>query len=237
MNISEPYEGFSKVFDRVVSPEKYDRWERWIRETWTGNGLSPRSLLDMACGTGINSARFAGEMEVFGVDSSQSMLAEAVKKRIPATFIRGNFLNFTLPKKVDAAICLDFSTNYILRQDEFAGFLDKVYESLNDGGMFIFDFKPAKAFPKKEKHVKGSDFSFDWTCSTENAPIVAVDIRIAVDGKVFNERHVERGYTADEMKRIVRSTKFDVVAICDNCELKEPADESEMIQFVLKKQA
>src|SRR3989344_4658230 len=190
MNISEPYEGFSKVFDRVVSPEKYDRWEKWIRETWTKNGFSPKSLLDMACGTGINSARFARDgMEVFGVDNSPEMLDEAVKKKIPATFIRGHFLNFAVPKKVDAAICLDFSTNYILRQDEFVEFLNNVYESLNDGGMFIFDLKPIKAFPRKEKHLKAEDFSFDWVCSIENAPFAVIDIRISLyGGEGFKER-------------------------------------------------
>ena len=175
-------------------------------------------------------------MEVFGVDNSPEMLDEAVKKKIPATFIRGHFLNFAVPKKVDAAICLDFSTNYILRQDEFVEFLNNVYESLNDGGMFIFDFKPIKAFPRKEKHLKAEDFSFDWVCSIENAPFAVIDIRISLyGGNVFNERHIERGYTADEVRNIVRSTKFDVVAVCDNCELKEPNDESEMIHFILRK--
>lgn len=237
MNIADPYDGFSKVFDRVVSAPKYDKWQKWINQVWEKHNFSPKSLLDLACGTGINSINFSNQkIEVFGIDSSPSMLIEARKKSDKVIFLNGHFLNFTIPKRVDAAICLDFSTNYILRQNEFVEFLNRVYEFLNDGGIFILDCKPTNSFVKKEKHLKEKDFTFDWVCNIENAPFVIIDIKITLnDGSNFEERHIERGYSLRELKQIVQSSKFDLLAVYDNCESNEPDDKSELIQLVLKK--
>lgn len=237
MNIADPYDGFSKVFDKVVSAPKYDKWQKWINQVWEKYNFSPNSLLDLACGTGINSIRFANQnIEVFGIDSSPSMLSEAQKKSDKVTFLNGHFLNFTIPKRVDAAICLDFSTNYILRQNEFVEFLNRVYQYLNDGGIFVFDCKPTNSFVKKEKHLKEEDFTFDWVCNIENAPFVIIDIKISLsDGSNFDEKHIERGYSLEELRQLVQCTKFDLLEIYDNSELKEPNDKSELIQFVLRK--
>jgi len=100
MNITDPYDGFSKIFDRVASGSKYDKWENWIKEVWKKHNFYPNSLLDLACGTGTNSTRFAKNgLEVFGVDSCQGMLNEARKKTDKVTFLYGHFLNFIIPQK------------------------------------------------------------------------------------------------------------------------------------------
>ena len=85
---------------------------------------------------------------------SNEMLEQARKKSTEVTFLPGHFLNFILPEKVDAALCLDFSVNYILRPDEFREFFKRVHHHLNSGGIFIYDVKPTEAFLKKEKHFK-----------------------------------------------------------------------------------
>lgn len=240
MSIADPYQGFSKVFDKVVSGPKYDLWESWITQTWQKYEFQPASLLDLACGTGINSIRFANRgLKVYGIDSSDAMLQEAQRKGSNVTFSRGHFLNFTIPKKVDAAICLDFSANYILRTEEFVDYINRVYDSLNHGGIFIFDYKPTGAFSKKEKHLRENDFSFDWTCDTSWSPFIRVDIETTLNdnGKIthFQERHIERGYTLSEMEAIIQTTRFQLLELCDNCQPKEPTDNSDLVQVILRK--
>ncbi len=240
MTFVDPYEGFSKVFDKVVSKNKYDKWEEWIKEIWSKNNVSPNSLLDIACGTGNNAIRFAGDnIEVWGIDNSTNMLNEARRKTSNVKFLKGHFLNFYLPKKVDAAVYLDFSTNYILKYEESIEFLKRVYDFLNVNGIFIFDFKPLKSFTKKEKHLCEKDFTYDWECNIENDPFVIIDISVSINenGKVekFKERHIERGYTVDEIKKIIQATHFKLIEIYDNCILKEPNNDSELIQIALKK--
>src|SRR3989338_1314552 len=86
--VADPYHAFSQVFDRIVSQEKYDKWERWIREVWEYHDFHPKSLVDIACGTGINAIRFSSpELQTYGVDRSDAMLAEARKKGSDVQFI------------------------------------------------------------------------------------------------------------------------------------------------------
>ena len=244
MVLVNPYDGFSKVFDQVVSKVKYDQWEEWVRLVWLKHNLNPQSLLDLACGTGNNSIRFAKSgLEVFGVDCSSLMLNEARKKnserRYNLLFLESSFLNFNLPKKVDTAICLDFSTNYLLCAEDFVLFLSRVYDSLNHGGIFIFDFKPTKMFKKKEKHLLKDDFTYDWACDINNFPFVDIKIKVELkNGEVFEENHRERGYTIEEMNSIVAQSKFKLLEVYDNCKLIEDYSSGEhvLIQFVLKKE-
>ena len=238
MDLSDPYDGFSKVFDRIVPEHKYQNWEAFILSIWNKKNIFPTTLLDIACGTGKNAIRFSQrDIEVFGIDSSLSMLSIAKAKKSSVHFTKGHFLNFNLPKKVDAAICLDFSTNYILRSDEFVDFLNRVYENLNAKGILIFDFKPAKMFLKKEKHLANQDFTFDWVCNLEHAPFVVIDMDtyLKKENQRFKERHIERGYTLEEIRSIVSQTQFKTAEYYDNCQDKIPADSSELIQVVLQK--
>jgi ubiquinone/menaquinone biosynthesis C-methylase UbiE len=236
MSISDPYEGFSEVFDQVVSKLKYDQWEAWIKEIWSKHGLKPVSLLDVACGTGINSVRFSKHVpEVFGVDSSPNMLKKATEKNSSVHFTKGHFLNFEIPQKVDAAFCLDFSTNYILRSNEFVEFLSRVYDVLNEGGIFIFDCKPVLAFSKKAKDITTDAYSFKWVCNTTQSPFVVVDVSIVVDGTSYHEKHVERGYTVAELKQIISQTDFTLEEIYGDCEQVDSYEDVKLQQFVLRK--
>ena len=154
MDLVNPYTGFSEVFDKIVSESKYEKWEKFIKKIWIKNNFAPTSLVDLACGTGRSSNRFNKNIEIFGVDFSEEMLKKAKERSPTTTYLYGHFLNFNLPKKVDGAFCLDFSINYLLRTNEFIEFLNRVYNNLNNKGIFIFDFKPTKNFIKKQKNIK-----------------------------------------------------------------------------------
>ena len=199
--------------------------------------LKPENrVIDIACGTGINSIRFSKEgIKVIGIDSSLDMLKIAKNKVSSAQFFYGNFLNFNIPNNVDSAICFDFSTNYILTKKDFKNFLNRVYKCLNANGIFIFDFKPLASFAKEEKHLN-KDFIFDWTCQISNSPIINIGIKIVTkDGGKFEERHVERGYKIDEIKNMIAETKFKLVRAYDNCLRTTPNDNSKLVQIVLRK--
>lgn len=236
MRISDPYVGFSKVFDKVVSDKKYDKWEIWIKQVWEKFDFSPQSLLDLACWTWKNSIRFSKYCQVVWIDSSKFMIEQAAKNYTNIDFLLWHFLNFTLSYKVDCAICLDFSTNYILRSSEFIDFLNRVYDNLNDWWMFIFDFKPTKSFVKKERHLQESDFEYKWVCNSDYSPFVIIDITVDLKNwQITQERHIERWYELDEILDIIKSTKFTLLEIYDNCISKEIDENSDLVQLVLRK--
>lgn len=237
MWIVDPYKWFSKVFDKIVRDEKYNIWEEWIINVWNKHNIKPNSLLDLACWTWKNSIRFSNRwLSVFWVDFSKDMIEQAKTNYPNIEFITWHFLNFSIPQKVDTAICLDFSTNYILRESEFIEFLKLVYNNLNDWWIFIFDFKPTHTFSKKERKITNWEFEYEWKCDANNDPFVIIDIEIKLNNwEYFKERHIERWYEIDEIKYIISQTNFNIIDIYDNCVSKGIDEKSELIQIVLKK--
>jgi ubiquinone/menaquinone biosynthesis C-methylase UbiE len=166
-------------------------------------------------------------------------IAKSKRKNLDIKYIEASFSNFKIPTKVDTALCLDFSTNYILSNKDFVRFLKRVYNFLKPGGIFIFDFKPTEAYLKKELHLKKRKFSFDCVFDIKNKPFVNADMRVTIkkgkENLSFIENHLERGYNLKEMKNIVNKTNFDIIGFFDNCRFHDPSKNCELIQVALRK--
>lgn len=76
--MSETYEKFASVYDAIMDDSLYDKWTDFsLRHFPKGK----KKLLELACGTGIQSLRFAqAGYDVTGLDLSQEMLALAQKE-------------------------------------------------------------------------------------------------------------------------------------------------------------
>ena len=103
-----------------------------------------KKLLELACGTGIQSVRFAkAGFDVTGLDLSEDML-EIARKRAEAAgeaieFKQGNMLDLSQAGKYDLVTCYSDSICYMADEVEVGDVFKQVYDSLNDGGVFIFD--------------------------------------------------------------------------------------------------
>ena len=114
----------------------------------------------MACGTGSVS-KYLSDLgyNVIGLDLSDEMLTVASSKQIKnAMFIKGDMTNFELLHKVDCCVCSLDSINHLKDIVEVKKCFDCVYNSLNDGGVFVFDVNTVY----KHKNVLGNNtFVFD----------------------------------------------------------------------------
>lgn len=116
---TKPYVGFAEVYDQVMADVPYGLWLRYIKGIWANFACSPRTVLDLACGTGNLSLLLArDDYEVVGVDASSSMLEVARRKfaaeGFKSDFRLGDMKDFQLDVPVDAAICVFDSLNYLL---------------------------------------------------------------------------------------------------------------------------
>ena len=94
------YETFAAVYDAVMDDSLYDLWTdfslRHLPKT-----KDKKKLLELACGTGIQSVRFSqAGFDVTGLDLSADMLKIAEKRASSAKqkidFIEGNMLDLSL---------------------------------------------------------------------------------------------------------------------------------------------
>lgn len=137
-----PYEGLSGVWDEYARATSVD-YAAYLGYLASVRNVQLRSILDLACGTGIQTARLATLAdEVVGVDASTGMLARA-KAECSALacvrFVQSDFRNFHLGQRFDAIVCAADSLNYVATHDELVAVFRCVADHLNPGGLFVFD--------------------------------------------------------------------------------------------------
>ena len=114
--IMATYETFAAVYDAVMDDSLYDLWTdfslRHLPKT-----MDKKKLLELACGTGIQSVRFSqAGFDVTGLDLSADMLKIAQKRASSAKqkidFIEGNMLDLSQAGKYDFVTCYSDSICY-----------------------------------------------------------------------------------------------------------------------------
>ncbi|MFR7742365.1 MAG: class I SAM-dependent methyltransferase [Acutalibacteraceae bacterium] len=117
--------------------------------------VQPRSVLDLACGTGSLSLLLARRgYRVIGVDlSSEHAGGGGAEGTGPATENRPFFIcqpmqRLRLAEPVDAVIHALDSLNYVTKPADCRKTFRRVYDALTPGGLFVFDINtPAKLRP------------------------------------------------------------------------------------------
>ena len=237
------YNTFAKFYDELTENVEYKKRTDYISSFFKKYADKCETVLDLACGTGSVSKYLADlGYNVIGLDLSDEMLTVASSKRIEgATFIKGDMADFELPYKVDCCVCSLDSINHLRDICEVKKCFDCVFNSLNDGGVFVFDVNTVF----KHKEVLGDNtFVFDeedFFLSWDNEYLGDNTVRILLDFFVFNgknydrfsEEFNEKAYTVEELKNA--AGKFHVMGIYEEMTLGDVKEDSERIYFVLKK--
>lgn len=109
----------------------------------------PHSYLDIACGTGRHAGMLADwGNEVYGIDSSDSLLRLAQKYHKNVHFTKADMRNFNLKRQFDCLYCLWDSYTYLSSTDDMKQFRSCCYAHLKPGGILILD---SKNFDKRGK--------------------------------------------------------------------------------------
>ncbi|MFC1900845.1 class I SAM-dependent DNA methyltransferase [Chloroflexota bacterium] len=106
-------------------------------------------ILDLCCGTGqlahlLNDRGYS----ITGLDGSEEMLRYARENDPSVEFILDDARSYKLPGKYDAVISVFDSLNHIMSLEELKDAFRCVYNSLSEGGMFLFDLNMAAGYVK-----------------------------------------------------------------------------------------
>ena len=102
------------------------------------------SVVDLGCGTGYHVRALTKlGFSVIGVDISKQNIEfarkRAEKEKIRTRFVIGNYYHYQPDKRVDAALCLNWSIP--VRDYEVKRFLDNARDMLRPPGLLIVDFE------------------------------------------------------------------------------------------------
>lgn len=244
-----PYETFASVYDAIMDDTLYDKWTdfslRHLPKT-----KNKKQLLELACGTGIQSVRFAqAGFNVTGLDLSQDMLnvaekrAKSAKKQI--SFIQGNMLDLSQVGKYDFVTCYSDSICYMQDEVEVGDVFKEVYNALNEDGIFIFDvhsiYQTDEVFPGFSYHENADDFAMVWDTFEDEAPHSVVhELTFFIqeeDGRFtrHDEIHEERTYEILTYDVLLEQAGFKSFKLYADFEDVEPTEKSTRWFFVAQK--
>ena len=238
------YESLAAAYDGLTWDVDYEAVLAYLQRLLALGGAAPKSVLDLACGTGSLSVLLAeAGYRVLACDSSEDMLALAYDKAQGLAhapfFICQRMEQLTLPEPVDWVVCCLDSLNYLTDPADARAALARVYENLTPGGVLIFDINT----PEKLRGLDGQIFLDEndesycvWRAEfdeTENICYYGLDL-FQRAGKLWRrsfEEHQEYAYTVEQLRRFLAAAGFRDVACYGDRVLEPPRPGEQRVYF------
>ncbi|MBQ7330556.1 MAG: class I SAM-dependent methyltransferase [Oscillospiraceae bacterium] len=244
----DAYHALAFSYDRLTNDVPYRQVVEFYYEILKREGVSARTAVDLACGTGSVAKILAQDgLSVTGVDMSEEMLTVAWDKcadmENPPRFVCQKLQQLRLPKAVDLAVCALDSLDYILDPKDCAQAICRVYKALNPGGIFIFDVNT----PEKLKAMDGQIFldeDEDVYCvwrgefnEQENICSYGMDL-FQRQGNAWHrsfEEHREYAYSMQQLIDFLKAAGFTSIEVYGDRVLEAPRPGEQRMYFKARK--
>ena len=244
----DAYHALAASYDRLTNDVDYEATVEFYMQILAREGYKPRTVADLACGTGSVTAILARMgYPVLGVDMSEEMLTEAMGKVMdmenPPRFVCQKLQELKLPRAVDMAVCALDSLDYITDPDDCKEAIRRTYKALNPGGIFIFDVNT----PEKLRAMDGQVFLDEdddvycvWRGEFDEQTNICtywMDL-FQRQGKVWNrsyEEHREYAYSEEQLRRFLKEAGFTHIEVYADRKFEAPAEGEQRIYFKARK--
>ena len=242
------YKALAASYDSLTLDVDYDGVVEFYEVLLQREGLSPRSVVDLACGTGSLTVRLAQKgYKVMGVDLSEDMLTVASQKAwdlgLQIPFVRQPLEKLYLHRGVDLAVCGLDSLDYITDPACCKKAIERIYKALNPGGCFIFDVNT----PEKLRAMDGQVFldeNEDTFCvwrgefdEQTNICSYGMDLfrRQEKGWQRSFEEHQEYAYSAAQLVGYLKDAGFTRIEVFGDRRLEPPAEGEQRIYLKARK--
>ena len=242
------YHALAESYDRLTNDVDYEATVDFYMQILQREGVKPRTVVDLACGTGSVTEILARKgYPVVGVDMSEEMLTVAAMKTMdlePRPMFSCQLLQeLRLPRGVDMAVCALDSLDYILDPNDCKEAIRRVYKALNPGGIFIFDVNT----PEKLRAMDGQVFldeDDDVYCvwrgefdEQTNVCSYGMDL-FQRHGEAWErsfEEHQEYAYSREQLTEYLKVAGFTGIQVYGDRRFEEPARGEQRIYFKARK--
>jgi len=244
----DAYHNLAASYDRLTNDVDYEATVQFYMEILRREGVSPRTVADLACGTGSVTAILAKMgYPVLGVDMSEEMLTEATMKTMDLDpmprFVCQKLQQLHLPRAVDMAVCALDSLDYITDPEDCKEAIRRIYKALNPGGIFIFDVNT----PEKLRAMDGQVFLDEdddvycvWRGEFDEETNICtywMDL-FQRQGKVWNrsyEEHREYAYSQEQLLGYLKAAGFTHIEVYADRRFEAPAEGEQRVYFKARK--
>ena len=242
------YHNLAASYDRLTNDVDYGAIVAFYHEILEQEGLCPRTVVDLACGTG-SVALLLAQMgyRVTGVDMSEEMLTVAQQRgceldRMPQ-FVCQLLQQLHLPRGVDMAVCALDGLDYILDPADCKEAIRRVYKALNPGGIFIFDVNTSEKLRAMDGQVfldEDDDVYCVWRGEFDadtNICSYGMDL-FQRRGNAWErsfEEHREYAYSVQQLTEFLQSAGFTKIRVYADGKLEAPGAGEQRIYFSARK--
>lgn len=242
------YGALAQWYDSLTEDVDYPGLYDYLMTLMEKQGVKPKRVLDMACGTGSLSVLFAQNgVECLGMDLSRDMLSRAREKtrnmEHPPVFLQGNMADFSLEEPVDALVCMLDSFNYLADPMDGATAIECFARALRPGGVLIFDVRPRKRLMDFDGQMF-MDETRDVVCiwrtefdSWENQCFYGMDIFVRQEElwKRHREEHYEYAYRLRWLRHQLTQVGFSKIAFYGDRTLTAPTGNDQRVFITARK--
>lgn len=237
------------LYDELMSGVPYRAWVSYLHRILQNFRCRPTKVLDLCCGTGNVSLILAREgYRVTGVDISSEMIQRARMKAQSAglqiEYYVQDASQLRLGRRFDLVISLFDSLNYILDSAALQQVFHRVSETLEPGGLFVFDVNTelalAGGYFDQSNIGSKAPVIYHWRSSYDHLSRIC---RIQMDfvyRRGGSERrvsvvHHQRAYDLDEIRQMLSTAGFDVLAVYDAYSFRKATSHSDRAFLVARK--
>ena len=247
----DAYTSFARVYDTFMDNVPYHDWANYLQDLLREYDIWDGLILDLGCGTGSMAEELAKRgYDMIGVDNADEMLEIAMEKRMESgydiLYLLQDMREFELYGTVRGIVSVCDSVNYILEEDDLLEVFRLVNNYLDPMGIFIFDFnteyKYREILGERTIAEEREECSFIWENYYDeedkiNEYVLTLFLQ-EEEGedlyRKYQEQHFQRGYTLEEMKRLLQRAGL-VFEVAYDAYTKDPVTEkSERITVVAR---
>lgn len=222
------YKEFAKYYDKFYSKKNYKKEVEFLKNFIDKNDR----IIDIGCGTGIH-ASLLNNYDIDGLDLNEEML-EIAKTRINGSLYHQNMLNIKIDKKYNIIISMFAVINHLRNVDELELCLKNLKQILDPNGKIILDLHNPQSSGEKVDCYDNIKRTMIWNYD-KNSKIEKSKIIFEMDNKVYNDEHIFRIFSIDEIKNICTKIGLKVKKVYENYDiLKEGKNSSKNLQFIIE---
>ena len=220
--MTDPYEQSVTAYEllHATRGKDYAREAAAVTERIRRRRPEARTVLDVACGSGLHLAAFAeAGWDVEGVDLSEPMLAAAAARLPEVALHAADMRTFRLDRRFDAVVCLFSAIGYMRSLDDLAVAVANMGEHLQPGGVLVVEpwFEPdgwhdGAVFSEATKAggLAVSRVSRSWREGDESVIEMLYAVATPERTSSFTELHRMGLFTVDQQLDVYRAAGFSV---------------------------
>lgn len=229
--MTENFQRYSQYYDSLYAGKDYAEEAGYVDRHLRMKNTSPLRMLELGSGTGNHAQCFSAlGYHITGIERSAEMAAISRAKNIGQfEVVVSDMAEFALSQRFDVAISMFHSICYLTTNEKLLSCLARVYNHLQPGGLFCFDFwngpgvlndQPVPRIKKvRNNEIEIIRFAQTEMLAEQNVAIVHYEIIIrdpaSGNTEVLHEQHPMRYLSVPEIDLLARQTGFELV-LCES---------------------